>query len=703
MTLDIRGGLKNTKLNTSPYIFFDELLSNAIDSYLIRQSVENTGEPFSAKFVIRFFRRDLMSDAYDMSVSCEDNGAGLGDDERKAFVTKDTSFKDNLAIAGIGKCRGTGRIQFLHYFSKLAIDSTFVKAGAWFRRTLTIDEAVKEIDEDSFTTEPAASGKAGTKVTLDGIKSDVHARLFQSKNLLREFSAEAVKRHLMITFLHRLVSLQDHLGDFSILVQSKFNDTEDREAITKKDLPKVTATKAIDVALQSSGTYGERSERFTLSHYKLDAADYDLPRNLVALCAKSSPVLEITKEYLKPLSVENNAIDGFYHLILIEADFLDNVVNELRDGFRIPEKRETNDLLLAGILSHEEILEAIEPIILDWLKPPDWDREVIVQRATQKYGVTPAMIADTAVRIHPGDTEEKVTKRVLSAYQERIIAETSEIIDLKQEIVQASPHSPDFRDKINELAWRYTASLKSVDMANLSQLVVRRAAIIEVLGLAIAKELEIQKNIPDGERRKDEKIIHSIFFPMGKDSLDANDHDIWLLNEEYQYYDYIASDKALAAIEWENGDLLFETDIDAELGKILEKNADDNSGKRPDIAIFCKEGAAIIVEFKAPGVSLDDHVGDLMEYSQLLAAKSKGRLKRFYGYLIGTTVNPNRMLTHTRFPSGNGWFATMSIQEHTTGRRLGELYSEVLYFDDIHRKANLRLQVYKDRLNLRMS
>ena len=190
---------------------------------------------------------------------------------------------------------------------------------------------------------------------------------------------------------------------------------------------------------------------------------------------------------------------------------------------------------------------------------------------------------------------------------------------------------------------------------------------------------------------------------MGKDSFEANDHDIWLLNEEYQYYDYIASDKALASIEWEGGDLLFESDIDAELEKVFSKNADENAGKRPDVAIFCKEGAAIIVEFKAPGVSLDDHIGDLMEYSQLLAAKSKGRLKRFYGYLIGTTVNPNRMFAYTRFPSGNGWFATVPIEEHSTGRRLGELYSEVLFFGDVHRKANLRLQVYKDRLNLRMS
>lgn len=44
---------------------------------------------------------------------------------------------------------------------------------------------------------------------------------------------------------------------------------------------------------------------------------------------------------------------------------------------------------------------------------------------------------------------------------------------------------------------------------------------------------------------------------------------------------------------------------------------------RPDMAIFSKEGPAIIVEFKAPGVSMDDHIGDLSEY-----ALAGGQIKR---------------------------------------------------------------------------
>ena len=53
-----------------------------------------------------------------------------------------------------------------------------------------------------------------------------------------------------------------------------------------------------------------------------------------------------------------------------------------------------------------------------------------------------------------------------------------------------------------------------------------------------------------------------------------------------------------------------------------------------------------------------------MEYAQLLAAKSRGKLKRFYGYLIGTEINADRVRGYQRFPSGKGWFGTEAITEH---------------------------------------
>jgi hypothetical protein len=188
---------------------------------------------------------------------------------------------------------------------------------------------------------------------------------------------------------------------------------------------------------------------------------------------------------------------------------------------------------------------------------------------------------------------------------------------------------------------------------------------------------------------------------MKRDSTEETDHDIWILNEDYNYFDYISSDKMLSQIRL-GTELVFEKEIDSELDNILKKNAESNNGKRPDIAIFGQNGAAIIIEFKAPGVPLDEHTSDLMEYAQLLAAKSKGKLKQFYGYLIGTEVNQNRLRGYTKFANNRGWFGTENIIEHSTGTRLGELYSEILYYDDIAAKATMKLEVYKKKLGLNL-
>lgn len=108
----------------------------------------------------------------------------------------------------------------------------------------------------------------------------------------------------------------------------------------------------------------------------------------------------------------------------------------------------------------------------------------------------------------------------------------------------------------------------------------------------------------------------------------------------------------------------------------------------------------VIVEFKAPGVSLDEHDNDLTEYATILAAKSKRKLNRFYGYLIGDKINPIRLRGYHKLPGERGYFATSNILEPTTGYAIGQLYSEVIYYDDVVDRARKRIGVYKDRLKL---
>lgn len=706
MTLDIRGSLKNTKISSNRYVVLEELISNSIDSFLIRQHDDPAKRGLSVKVVAEIAATGLLGGGQDLSISCTDNGCGLGNEQTEAFLTKDTSYKDDLTIAGIGKCKGAGRIQFFHHFERVCIRSTYRSDGKVLTRTLPLVAARKKIDLADFGVTDGNAQDIGTKITLDGLKPATRARLYKNEALGDIFSAANMRRYMLIAFLQRLVSLKAELGDFSITFESRYpKDRVETASLGAADLPLVTEVRVAQVEQRDprSGDPLGKSTDFTLSHYKLDAIAFDLPRNTISFCANSSPVQDVTRRYLRTTAEQNRAVEGFHHIVLIEGELLDRRVNEQRDGFDgIPDEIPVGDLFSDETVSYAGIFDQIDPIIEAMVSRSGWSRDQVVADVTEKFGVNAGMLADTETRVVYGDTPKSVAERVLRKYQERIIAETAEIFDLREEIEKSEPHTEDFRQKIHELSWKYTASLRTIDMANLSQLVVRRTAIVEILALACDRRLAVQA-VKEGERRQDERMIHSIFFPMKKDSKETSDHDIWLLSEEYQYYDYIASDEPLAQIEWGDGEKLFDPSIDAELAETLRRRTDENGAMRPDIAIFGKEGSAIIIEFKAPGVSMDDHVGDLSEYAHLLAAKSNGRLKKIYGYLIGDTIAPLRMAGWTRFAAGKGFFRSTPLEDPETGRNLGELYAETLFFEDIVQRANQRVGVYRDKLQIDLS
>ena len=707
MTLDIRGSIKNTKLSSNRYVVFEELISNAIDAFLIRKNDDPSTPDMRIKIEVNFSPADLLEEREDMAVLCKDNGCGFGDDKLQAFLTKDTSYKDDLSISGIGKCKGAGRIQFFHHFSKLLIDSTFRQNFGIIKREMRYSEPQKQIDFADFSSKPGDETETGTSIRLQQFKETARTRIMHDEPLSSLFSAPLLKKQMLVAFLQKLVGLVDRLGNFRIkFITRHWNTGEQTELLKRSDLPAVTAERVVQVEEREPKS-GERlgtHQSFKLSHYQLDADQYDLPKNAIAFCAKSSPVKDITSSYLRTRAEQNNPVGGYHHIVLIESDFLDQCVNEQRDDFdSIPDEIPTGDMFSAEKLSYAAIHDAIDPIIGEMVAPTDWNRGEVLKEITHQFGISEAMLADTSTRILYGETAQSVVERVLKKYQERVIDETAEIYSLKEEILKAEPNSDEFRIKINELSWKYTSSLKNFDMANLSQLIVRRAAIVEILDLACSKNLTMQAAV-EGERRKDERIIHSIFFPMRKDSADFADHDMWLLSEEYHYYDYIASDMPLAKIAWEGNQNVFESDIDQKFQDLLERRADDNRIKRPDIALFSKEGSAIIVEFKAPGVPLDEHIGDLSEYAHLLAAKSRGKLRKFYCYLIGDTINPLRLGGGwTPFPVGKGWFQSSELRDPGTRQQLGETYFEILYFSDVVERARKRISIYQQKLNLSLT
>lgn len=699
MTLDIRGS-KKTGISDNPFVVFEELLSNAIDSYLIRKASTENISDLDVRFNIDLFSDDLVSkEMLALKITCTDNGAGMGDQQVKAFVTKDSTFKDDLRINGIGKCFGSGRIQYFHFFDHLKIESRYESDGKQFLRTLDVDSNIKEISEVSFDRKEVDPRDLTTSISLTRLSDTAIKKHFSTVHLPTEFSAKNIRRHILITFLQRFIALKNIISDFKITIESRMVEQEaDAEVISSSDLPKKLPVD--DIPIVCSHAHSEPSNKYSLqiSTYQFSETEYPGFTHDVALCANSSIVRSLTNNFLKVRKDRSRAINGNFYLVLIESNYLESKVNVRRDNFDIRSSCRYGDMISADP-SMEDILESIEDYVLDLLTPTDFDRQTLIKETGLKFGISQNMLTETRVKVKYGDTPNTIATRVLKKYQEDIVDDTSSIFDLKQKLLDLDPRSSNFRDSVNAMSWKYTSTIKKMDMANLSQLVVRRSAMLEVLSCAVRGLLTIQDS--GVGFKQNERIIHNIFFPTCKDSNDMVDHDIWILNEEYHYFEHIASDKALAFIPWNDKEKLFDEDIDSALEDLFNKNNNENRLKRPDIAIFNQEGSAIIIEFKAPGIELQEHTNDLPQYARLLAAKSKGRINKFYGYLIGDTLDENRLApSFTKFASGHGYFDTVRIKDFQTGQQYGDLYSEVLFYQDFIDRAEQRLKIYKGKLGI---
>ncbi|AKK23922.1 ATP-binding protein [Pandoraea oxalativorans] len=392
MTLDIHGGLKNTAINTSDYIVFEEMLSNAIDSYLIRQNAEKEAPPFSVEIRVEIVSTSLFDDGFDVEICCTDNGAGFGEEQVKAFITKDSTYKDRLKIQGIGKCKGAGRIQFFHHFERLSLDSVFRHGDDIRRRTLNIESATREVSRESFAEESALGADLYTTVTLRRRRTAASIGDARSERGATPdtFSCGGIADHLYTSFLQRLIVLRGLIGDFTIKIASTCSGKTETATIAGNDLPTPLETLSLPLICEH-GKGAQPTSTLEITRYSFLASKFPSFQHEVALCANSAIVQQLTKRYLKSASDRHKPIDGNFELILVESPLLEERVNLQRDGFDIPAECGTTEDL-DGQFSLDDVIDSLEDYVYGIITPKDFDRDALVRATEVKFGITQQML-----------------------------------------------------------------------------------------------------------------------------------------------------------------------------------------------------------------------------------------------------------------------------------------------------------------------
>ena len=589
-----------------------------------------------------------------------DNGNGFNEVNFKSFQEAYSQLKVEKG------CKGIGRFLWLKAFEKVVISSTYQENNKWYLREFDFtisgvspDEAPRELEGDKYSNI--------TRVTLTGFI----ARYRDSVSYSLESLAKKIIEHCLPYFIMKAVptiTLKDNRGEFFSLNEyfgRVYKDSLNQDPIDLK------------------------GRHYQLYHMLLaQGAD----GHELHLCANNREVKSVdlykkisNLEKGKKLPTEDGDV---YYVGYLAGDYLDESINVERSEF------EFEDLPVMGDnrgASEEDIIDAAVEMIKAYLKTDLYkvgtekrkqiDR--LVQATRPQYRLLLNKHPDVYDEIPSGLTDDKVDLELYRHQQQWEYDTAKQRRDIEEKVKQNATMDSDFRPLFDE----YCRNIHELSRAGLAEYVIRRKAIIDLLG----KALEVE---PSGSYSLESRI-HSIICPMqvSSDEVRLDDMNLWLIDDRLAYHHYLASDKYLNKLPVLENGVQKRTDLvvfDAALSYTAETD-DINS--------------ITIVELKRP--QRDDNENDpVWQVLKYVRDIREGKIKKangrdfgdmsrvkFYCYVIGD-------LTPSMKDSalGRGLRLTQDNEGYYGYNEGIGAYVEVISYNKLLKNARQRNQVFLDKL-----
>ena len=592
-----------------------------------------------------------------------DNGNGFNEANFKSFQEAYSQLKVKKG------CKGIGRFLWLKAFEKVIISSTYQENGKWYLREfdftlsgVSSDEGPKELEGNNYNNL--------TRVTLTGFIK----RYREAVSYSLESLAKKIIEHCLPYFIMNAVpeiKLKDNRGEaFSL---NEYFDKVYKDSLNQDP---------IDL----------RGRHYQLYHMLLaQGAD----GHELHLCANNREVksIDLYKKISnlgkgKKLPTEDGDV---YYVGYLAGDYLDESINVERSEF------EFEDIPVMGDnrgASEDEIVDAAVEMIKVYLKT-DLDKvgdekrkqiDRLVQATRPQYRLLLNKRPKVYDDIPSGLTDDKLDLE-LYKHQQRWEYETAQQRrDIEEKVKQNATDDVDFQPLFDE----YCRNINELSRAGLAEYVIRRKAIIDLLG----KALEVE---PSGSYSLESRI-HSIICPMqvSSDKVKLDDMNLWLIDDRLAYHHYLASDKYLSKLPVLENKTQKRTDLivfDAALSYTAETD-DINS--------------ITIVELKRPQRNdplseSNDPVWQVLKYVRDIRngkiKKDNGRdfgdmsRVKFYCYVIGDLTQSMRDSAE-----GRGLRLTQDNQGYYGYNEAIGAYVEVISYDKLLKNARQRNQVFFDKL-----
>ncbi len=489
------------------------------------------------------------------SVIVIDNGEGFTDLNFESFETPHSH--KNADVFG---CKGMGRFTCLAAFNKMEIFSTYRDVNEIKTRNFSFDienevQKIDEIDEQP---------KEGTLIKLYNYRD---ANVREGSKIAVEVFAEKLSSHCLIYYLEKklpeIIIEDDHLEE-----------------------PISLSSTYIELAKEKERKFSLKNNDFKI--YILTSSNAKRRIHYLHFCANSREIGDgknlATVDTVFNYPLTKNGKHSYLDVYIV-SDFLNKNINSTRNNLNLP----------SGLFADNNTITIndIENEVAQLLK--EKFEEVVLTAKAKSIEKTKSFISEKGLeyqrylgredilsKIPPHASEEEIDVILHKfAYEEKktIVKNLDEFIRTDSAKLDQSLYEKLENNLRNKTAF---------DRDSLSEYMLRRKVVLQVFD----KFLELDEK---GEYKLEEHI-HNLIIPMGISGNPTQlGHNLWILDERFFSYNFVASDIPLSKISTRNStkepDVLLWQDGTNILNKpTLYANAP--SGHL---------GSLVVFEFKRPG------------------------------------------------------------------------------------------------------
>lgn len=445
------------------------------------------------------------------SIIISDNGVGFTEKNYASFQTPLSNTNKDFG------CKGIGRFTILAAFESMKIKSNYFENGNWYYREFTCDATNEVVPIKNIESEVS---EFNTNVELHHCFNPI----IKDKTALSISSISAeIMQHCLIYYLSddlpliRIFDTEDNKGEV-------INELFER---VSKEQEKIFNVGELSFKAYFTKTLKEGNRKNNYIYYCANSRVVGQPRNIGKINGLFSYPLNLNGQF-------------FFLDVYVVSEYLNKFVYKGRNGFSIPQDKENKLFEYSDLVSFEEIEEELIKIIEEHY-------ELHVKEAQEK-SITEISnyIIDNATRYRSFLNKPEILKSIPPNLSDDKKEEfLYKLSYTARKTIEKNLHDFIHNKQITEeTIQRIKKDIQektAYDVDSLADYMTRRKAIIDLF----SKFLDADEN----GSYKLEEDIHNIIFPLGftNNEVSYENHNLWLLDERFINYRFIASDKSITS------------------------------------------------------------------------------------------------------------------------------------------------------------